>query len=113
MALTTKHLFPFLKLMKALNIREEFKKIYRNKAQMEGMTEQEMNVQIEERGIDLIFMLIEKMPDAEREIKQFLSIYADKTLEEVDSLPVDEFIALIKQFLQEPQFKSFFTQAVK
>lgn len=113
MALTTKHLFPFLKLMKALSIKDDFKKIYRNKATIEGLSETEINAMIEERGIDIIFTLLEKMPDAEKEIKQFLCIYADKTMEEMQDMPIDEFIALIKQFLAEPQFKSFFQQAVK
>lgn len=113
MALTTRHLFPFLKLMKALSIKEDFKKIYKNKAAVDGLSETEMNSLIEERGIDIIFTLLEKMPDAEKEIKQFLCVYADKTMEEMQELPIDEFIGLIKQFLAEPQFKSFFTQAVK
>jgi hypothetical protein len=113
MALTTKHLFPFLKLMRALNIKDDFKAIYRNKSQFENMTEEEIAAQVDERGIDLIFMLMEKFPNAEKEIKAFLCIYADKTAEEMEELPVEEFFALIRQFLKEPAFKSFFSQAVK
>ena len=113
MALTTKHLFPFLKLMRALNIKEDFKALYRNKANLAELTEEQIAAQVDERGIDLIFMLMEKFPNAEKEIKAFLAIYADKSAEEMEEMPVEEFFALIKQFLKEPAFKSFFSQAVK
>jgi hypothetical protein len=56
---------------------------------------------------------MEKMPNAEREIKSFLALYDEKSLEEIEALSIDEFIELIKKFLKEPQLKSFFKQAVK
>lgn len=113
MSLTVKHLFPFLKLMKALNIRDEFKNIMKNKVDVSDMSDEDRGDLLQEKGIDLVFTLIEKMPNAEKEIKSFLAIYAEKSAEEIESLSVEEFIALIKQFLAEPSFKSFFTQAVK
>lgn len=113
MSLTVKHLFPFLKLMKALQIREDFKSIVKNKINIEDMTDEQREELLQERGIDLIFTLMEKMPNAEREIKSFLALYSEKTLEEIEALEVEEFIELIKTFLKEPQLKSFFKQAVK
>ena len=113
MSLTVKHLFPFLKLMKALNIREDFKDIVKNKVDIDDMSDDDREALLQERGIDLIFTLMEKMPNAEREIKSFLALYSEKTLDEIEALPVDEFIDLIKTFLKEPQLKSFFKQAVK
>jgi hypothetical protein len=56
---------------------------------------------------------MEKMPNAEREIKSFLALYDEKSLEEIEALEVEDFIELIKTFLKEPQLKSFFKQAVK
>ena len=113
MSLTVKHLFPFLKLMKALQIREDFKSIVKNKINIEDMTDEQREELLQERGIDLIFTLMEKMPNAEREIKSFLALYSEKTLEEIEALEVEDFIELIKTFLKEPQLKSFFKQAVK
>ena len=113
MSLTVKHLFPFLKLMKALNIREDFKDIVKNKINIEDMTDEDRETLLQERGIDLIFTFMEKMPNAEREIKSFLALYDEKNLEEIEALSIDEFIELIKKFLKEPQLKSFFKQAVK
>jgi hypothetical protein len=113
MALTVKHLFPFLKLMKALNIKDDLKDILKNKVDITGLTEEEQGEILQERGIDIIFTLMEKMPNAEREIKSFLSLYSDQTLEDIEALPVEEFIELIKTFLKEPQLKSFFRQAAK
>ena len=113
MPLTVKHLFPFLKLMKALNIKEEFKNVIKNKIDVTDLDEAQQSELLQERGMDLVFMLMEKMPSAEREIKSFLALYADKSLEEIEELPVEEFIDLIKQFFAEPQFKSFFKQAAK
>lgn len=113
MALTVKHLFPFLKLMKALNIRDEFKNIVKNKVDVSSLTEEQQNELLQEKGMDILFTLMEKMPNAEKEIKTFLALYADKSLEDIEALPVTEFIELIKQFFNEPDFKSFFKQAVK
>lgn len=113
MGLTVKHLFPFLKLMKALNIREEFKNIVKNKVDVTEMTEEEKNEILQERGMDILFTLMEKMPNAEKEIKSFLALYTERTVEDIEALSIDEFIGLCKQFFNEPEFKSFFTQAVK
>ena len=113
MSLTVKHLFPFLKLMKALQIREDFKAIVKNKINIEDMTDEDRETLLQERGIDLVFAFMEKMPNAEREIKSFLALYSEKTLEEIEALEVEDFIELIKTFLKEPQLKSFFKQAVK
>lgn len=113
MSLTVKHLFPFLKLMKALQIREDFKAMVKNKINIEDMTDEDRETLLQERGIDLVFTFMEKMPNAEREIKSFLALYDEKSLEEIEALSIDEFIELIKKFLKEPQLKSFFKQAVK
>ena len=110
MALTVKHLFPFLKLMKALNIKEEFKEIMRSRSKVDEEVSSEI---LEDKGVDMIFMLFEKMPNAEKEIKEFLAMYSGKTYAEIEELPVDEFIEIIKQFFREDSFKSFFTRAVK
>lgn len=113
MALTVKHLFPFLKLMKALNVKEEIKNIIKNKVDVTGLSDEQKDEIMQDKGIEMMFGLMEKMPDAEREIKQFLTIYADKSLEEIEALSVEEFITLVKQLFAEPSFKSFFTQAAK
>ena len=113
MALTVKHLFPFLKLMKALNIREEFKHLLKNKVDVSELTEEEQTQLMQEKGIDILFALMEKMPNAEKEIKSFIALYAEKSLEEIEALSVEAFIEQIKTFLNEPDLKSFFKQAVK
>jgi hypothetical protein len=113
MALTVKHLFPFFKLMKALNIREDFKALMKKKTSLEELTEEDKSEMLQDRGIDLIFTLMEKMPNAEKEIKSFLALYDDKSLEEIEAMTPTEFIELIKRFFAEPEFKSFFKQAVK
>jgi hypothetical protein len=113
MALTVKHLFPFLKLMKALNIKDELKTLLKNKIDVTDLDDAAQNELMQERGLDMVFMLMTKMPDAEREIKSFLALYSDQTLEDIEALPIEEFIDLIKQFFAEPQFKSFFKQAAK
>lgn len=112
MALTVKHLFPFLKLMKALNIKDEIRGIAK-KTNVEGWTEEDVKNFANEKGIEMVFALMDKMPNAEAEIKAFLSIYSGQTLEEIEALPISEFVNLIKQFFAEPEFKSFFKQAVK
>jgi hypothetical protein len=113
MGLTVKHLFPFLKLMKALNIKEEMKNIIKNRVDVTGLSDEEKEAALQDKGIELMFGLMEKMPDAEREIKHFLSIYDDKTLEEIEALSVEDFITLVKRLFAEPSFKSFFAQAAK
>ena len=113
MALTVKHLFPFLKLMKALEIKNEMKNIMSNKVDVSGLSDEEKEAVTQEKGIELMFGLMEKMPNAEKEIKAFMSVYDDKTLDEIEAMPVEEFIDLVRQLFKEPSFKSFFTQAAK
>jgi hypothetical protein len=113
MALTVKHLFPFLKLMKALQIKDEMKNIMSNRVDVSGLSDEEKETVMQDKGIELMFGLIEKMPNAEKEIKTFLSIYAEKSLDDIEALPVEAFIELVKQLFREPAFKSFFTQAAK
>ena len=99
--------------MKALNIREDFKQVFKNRVDVSEMTDDDKNQLLQERGLDMVLMLMEKMPTAEKEIKSFLALYSDKSLDDIENMPVEDFIDLIKQFFAEPQFKSFFTQAVK
>lgn len=108
--LKTLHFFPFIKMIKALNIKNELKEIY-NKVRDKSV--QELENLDKEAGIDFIFMFVEKLPDAEKEVMNFLCIYLDKTLDEVNQIPLDEMVKTIYEVFKDPNFQTFFRQAVK
>jgi hypothetical protein len=99
--------------MKALNIKEEFKALSKNKVNVDELSEEERNEIIQERGLDFVFTIIEKMPNAEREIKSFLALYSEQSIEDIEALSIEEFMELVRTFLKEPSLLSFFKQAAK
>lgn len=113
MALKTKHLFPFIRLINKLDIKNELKVFYFNKENVSDKSEAEQELITQEKGMDFAFMLLEKAPLAEREFYDFLSLYSEKPVEEIlDSDPMDT-IQIIKDIMQEKNFSTFFRQAVK
>lgn len=107
--LKTKHFFPFIKMVKALDIKDELKEMYRLVKENPDNLEQ----LDEEKGIDFLFLLIEKLPNAEREVMNFLSVFLDMTVEEVQEMELDETVQTIYGVFTDPNFKVFFQRAVK
>jgi ribosome assembly protein YihI (activator of Der GTPase) len=108
--LKTKHFFPFIKMVKALDIKDELKAMYQKS---KGKTEEELEKMDKDEGLDYLFMFIEKLPNGEKEVMSFLSVYLEKSIKEVEEIPLDEMVSIISGIFQDPKFKIFFQQAVK
>lgn len=67
----------------------------------------------EKVGISLVLTVVESAPSAQKEICEFIGSITGTTAEEIESTPIDEIIAIIKQIIKENDVKSFFTSALK
>lgn len=108
--LKTKHFFPFVKMVKALNIKDELKAMYRK---TKGKTKKDLAQLDEEEGIDYLFLFVEKLPNAEAEVMDFLAVYTGKSTQEVAEMDIDETFEIIKEVVMDEKFQVFFQQAVK
>jgi hypothetical protein len=109
--LKTKHFFPFVKMIKALDLKDAFKEMYEK---AKGKSEEELSkLDQSGEGIDYLFILIDKLPQAEKETYHFLQVYTDKTKEEIENMDLDEVIAILREVLEDEKFKVFFQQAMK
>lgn len=66
-----------------------------------------------EIGEKLIFAIIKKLHMAKKEITQLLANVSDKSIKDIEDLPVKETIALIKELLTEEGVLSFLSQSLK
>lgn len=107
--LKTKHFFPFIKMIRALDIKDELKEIFRK---TRGKSASELEQLDDEEGIDYVFLFVEKLPNAEKEVMEFLSVYTEKTREEVGDMELDEVFGVLKEVVTDEKFLGFFKQAV-
>ena len=112
--LKTKHLFPFLKLIRAMGIKDLLQRLSRlwQDAKAKADTPEAQAAASGQLGLDMVAMLLERVPDAESEFYGFLTCYTGKARAELEELGVDELVALLKQVLAEANFASFFRSAV-
>jgi hypothetical protein len=108
--LKTKHLFPFLKLIRAMGIKDLLGRLAQMWSQPKDA--EAKDALAGQLGLDIVAMLLERAPDAEAELYAFLTAYTGKARAELEELSVEELIALLKQVLAEANFSAFFKQAV-
>ena len=113
MALKTKHLFPFIRLVNKLNIKNELKEFYFKRPDVTGMSDEDKKRLADERKIDFVFMFLEKAENVEKEFLSFLAIYSEKSVEEINKLEITETFAIVKDIVSDKNFEVFFQQAVK
>src|SRR5690606_4379320 len=96
MSLKTGHLFPLLRLIRALNIREDLRKLFTDAT---GKSEGEQAHLAQQRGFEATYLLLERLPDAEQEAKEFIGASTGKSLAEGDDLPIEEMIDAVRSVL--------------
>jgi hypothetical protein len=97
-------------MIKALDIKNELKEIYQK---VKGKNNDELTNLDQEQGIDYLFLFIEKLPEAEKEVMSFLSLLLEKPIDEVQEIPFNEMASIIIDVFKDPNFKAFFQLAVK
>src|SRR5690606_5673050 len=105
MSLKTGHLFPLLRLIRALNIREDLRKLFTDAT---GKSEEEQEQLARQRGFEAIYLLLERLPDAEQEAKEFIGAITGKTPAEVDDMPIDEMINAVRSVRTPEVMRLFF-----
>jgi hypothetical protein len=108
--LKTKHFFPFIKMIKALEIKEDLKAFYQK---VQGKTKEELENLDSLEGFDYLYLFIEKLPNAEKEVMNFLSMFLEKPVNEIEEMALDEMWKVISDLFKDPLFKTFFQSAVK
>lgn len=108
--LKTKHFFPFIKMVKALDIKEDLKNLYQKSR---GKSEEELEELDNVESFDFLYIFVEKLPPAEKEVMNFLVLFLEKPQKEVDEMELLEVYNVIKGVFQDPNFQTFFQAAVK
>ena len=108
--LKTKHFFPFIKMVKALDIKEDLKSFYQKS---QGKSKEELEELDGVESFDYLYVFIEKLPNAEKEVNNFLCVFLEKPQKDVDEMEIIEVYNVIKGVFQDPNFQTFFQAAVK
>ena len=108
--LKTKHFFPFIKMVKALNIKGDLKSFYQKS---KGKSAEELAELDGTESFDYLYVFIEKLPNAEKEVMNFLIVFLEKSQKDVDEMEIIEVYNVIKGVFQDPNFQTFFQAAVK
>lgn len=110
-ALKTKDLRAFSKIIDKLDLKNELDGLFVT-IDGKGLTEREIAQAQDqanyELGIKLMALIVEKYWKAEKEVYTLLADLTDKTVKDIEDLPVDEFIDLLKQVKEDKSFDSFF-----
>lgn len=110
MKLHAKCLFPFLKMVKKMNIRPEIKSLF---AAYKGQSEDELEQLQQEMGLEFFLLLSERLPDAEEELYAFMSAYTGKSAEELHEMELFDLIDIFKSIFVDERFADFFQRALK
>lgn len=101
--LKSKDLFAAMRVIKTAKIREELKTIMKKAG--------EKNADPADVGMEVFLMIIEALSEkkAERCLYELIAGPAEMKPEEVEELPLDELIIIIKTIAAENDLKGFFT----
>lgn len=113
MALNTKCFFPFLRMLKKMNLKDEIKALFEGGQQQGDLSDEEFQKKLNAKGFDFLFLLGEKIPDAENEFYQFMAAYSGKSIEELQEMEIFELFDMMKGIFQDPRLSGFFQQAMK
>lgn len=104
--LKTKHFFPFVRMVKALGGKTLLADIMRLRGKAtEGQTE--------EAGMELVGILVDRLPEAENEVMEFLALFTETPREQLEEKPIEELIQTIKELVVDARFLDFFKSAAK
>jgi len=104
--LQTKHFFPFLRMVRAIGGKELLGEIMR-------LREKANQGDVEAAGMELVGILVERLPDAENEVMGFLSLFTGTPREELEEQPIEELFETLKTLVTDSKFFDFFKSAAK
>jgi hypothetical protein len=101
--------FPLLKLIKKIDLKQEMKSLI---VDVTGKSAEEKKSIKNESGIDLVFVIVDKIVDAEKETWEFMTLYLEKTIEEVKEMDMFEIAEIIAELIKDPRVTKVFQTAI-
>ena len=101
--LKTKHFFPFVRMVRAIG----------GKAFLADIMRLRSADNVEEAGMELMGILVDRLPDAENEVMDFLSLFTGMPREELEEQPIEELFETLKTLVMDSKFFDFFKSAAK
>lgn len=102
--------FPLIRLINKLELKDELQKLV---VDVTGKTEEEKKAALNEKGFEFTFLMLSRVEKAETEIKEFISIYMEKSINEVLEMDMLDIVQILKNLFMDPKFQTFFQQAMK
>lgn len=112
--LLTIHFFPFTRMVRAMGGKALLSEIMRlrKEASKRGQAEEAEGFG-EELGMELMGILLDRLPDAENETLDFLALFMGISREELEQQPIDETINALVELVRDANFLDFLRSAVK
>jgi hypothetical protein len=101
--------FPLLKLINKIEFKQELKDLITD---VTGKSKEEKNDVLISKGIDLSFVVVGKLSNAEKETWDFMTQYLEKSLEEVKEMDILEIGEIIADLIKDPRFQLVFQKAI-
>ncbi|MDK2800565.1 MAG: hypothetical protein PWQ70_2184 [Clostridiales bacterium] len=108
--LKTKDLFLITKIIKKMGLKDAIKEMM---VSVKGKKKADIEKLQEEKGMELIFYIIENLHIAEQEVYQLLANYADKSVKEIENQSINDTFELIKKLFDEGDILNFFKMAMQ
>jgi hypothetical protein len=101
--------FPLLKLINKIEFKQELKDLITD---VTGKSKEEKNDVLISKGIDLSFVVVGKLANAEKETWDFMTQYLEKSIEEVKEMDILEISEIIADLIKDPRFQLVFQKAI-
>ena len=105
-----KDLYRFSKMLRKMNIRREVKGLITD---VTGKTEEEKKAKADEIALEVAFIVLENIGNAEKEANHFFGDLVGLKPEEFAELSFKEIADIVKTVMQQEDFQDFFEQAVQ
>lgn len=105
--LKTRLFFPFVRAVRALGAKDVLSSVERAMKENDG-------TMTSEAGIRIVGELIERLPDAEDEVLDFLALFLGKSREEVEEMDLfEETLPAVQAIIQDTKFPDFLRSALE
>jgi len=101
--------FPLLKLLNKIEFKQELKDLITD---VTDKTKEEKADILVAKGIDLTFVVVGKLVNAEKETWDFMTQYLEKPLEEIKEMDIFDIADIIVGLIKDPRFQKVFQNAI-
>ena len=109
-ALQTKDLGLFSKIVSKMGIKEEIKGLF---VDITDKTDKELEQLNQKLGVQLMLVVVENYWKAEKEVFTLLANLTGDKKEDIEKLPLSDFVELLKELSKDKSLADFFSLVVK